>query len=145
MHWWDTATVSKNIGARWSETATKFSEAFHTYTFVWTPDAYTVYVDGVKYGDYSITTGNLGANEAETFRQPMFLIFGTGIADTNYGPVYNESKYQEPFSDYEIDYVKISQRVSDGGLMNITRKSDIQVKRTTEQHEKLLKDFGLTN
>ena len=145
VHWWDTATVSKNIGARWSETATKFSEAFHTYTFVWTPDAYTVYVDGVKYGDYSITTGNLGANEAETFRQPMFLIFGTGIADTNYGPVYNESKYQEPFSDYEIDYVKISQRASDGGLMNITRKSDIQVKRTTEQHEKLLKDFGLTN
>lgn len=145
VHWWDTATVSENIGARWSETATKFSEAFHTYTFVWTPDAYTVYVDGVKYGDYSITTGNLGANEAETFRQPMFLIFGTGIADTNYGPVYNESKYQEPFSDYEIDYVKISQRASDGGLMNITRKSDIQVKRTTEQHEKLLKDFGLTN
>ena len=145
VHWWDTAIVSKNIGAQWSKTDNKFSEAFHTYTFVWTPDAYTVYVDGVKYGDYSITTGDLGANEAETFRQPMFLIFGTGIADTNYGPVYNESKYQEPFSDYEIDYVKISQRASDGGLMNITQKSDIEVKKTTEQHEKLLKDFGLTN
>ena len=32
----------------------------------------------------------------------------------------------------------------DGGLMNITRKSNIEVERTTEQHEKLLKDFGLT-
>lgn len=144
VHWWDTATVSGNIGAQWSDTKTKFSDDFHTYTFVWTPEAYTVYVDGVKYGYYSITYGKLGEEEAETFRQPMFLILGTGIAGVNYGPVYDESKYSEPFSDYEIDYVKISQRALDGGLMNITRKSDIEVKRTTEQHEKLLKDFGLT-
>ena len=75
----------------------------------------------------------------------MFLILGSGIADVDYGPMYDETKYKDPFPDYEIDYVKISQRASDGGLMNITRKSDIQVKRTTEQHEKLLKDFGLTN
>ena len=144
VHWWDTVTVSGNIGAQWSDTKTKFSDDFHTYTFVWTPEAYTVYVDGVEYGNYSITNGSLGANEAETFRQPMFLILSSGIADVDYGPMYDETKYKDSFLDYEIDYVKISQRASDGGLMNITRKSDIQVKRTTEQHKKLLKDFGLT-
>ena len=146
VHGWDTATVSGNIGAQWSDTKTKFSDDFHTYTFVWTPDSYTVYVDGVQYGNYSIKNGSLGAKEAETFRQPMFLILSCGIADVDYGPLYDETntKHSEPFSNYEIDYIKISQRASDGGLMNITRKSDTEVKKTTEQHEKLLKDFGLT-
>ena len=147
VHWWDTKDVSKNIGARWSNNDKSFSNDFHTYTVVWTPDAYTVYVDGVQYGNYSIKDGSLGANEAETFRQPMSLILSCGIAGVNYGPMYDEtnSKHSEPFSNYEIDYIKISQRASDGGLMNITRKSDTEVKKTTEQHEKLLKDFGLTN
>ena len=143
VHWWKTVDDHGDISAKWSETDTKFSDKFHTYTFVWTPDAYTVYVDGVKYGEYSITNGNLDG--ADTFRQPMFLIFGTGIADTDYGPMYGESKYSEPFSNYEIDYVKISQRASDGGLMNYTPKSTFEVDKTNAQHEKLLKDFGLTN
>lgn len=91
---------------------------YHVYGLQWTQNEYVFYVDGVEHFRYNIQNGCLSenGNNADTFRQPMFLILNARMeAEGKYGPAWAQGDPSTTIC--YIDYVRLYQRKSDKGFL----------------------------
>lgn len=82
-------------------TGTNFSEAYHIFTLVWTPESLSFEVDGVKYHEVAIE------EDMKEFLRSFYLIFNVAVG--GYWPGYPDATTTFPQSMY-IDYVRVFEK-----------------------------------
>jgi beta-glucanase (GH16 family) len=93
---------AKGIGAPYSLTSGKFSDAFHVYAVEWEPNRIRWYVDGNLY--QTRTPSDLPAGAAWAFDQPFFIILNLAVG--GYWPGNPDSATVFP-QRMLVDYVRV--------------------------------------
>ncbi|WBQ07150.1 ricin-type beta-trefoil lectin domain protein [Kribbella sp. CA-293567] len=86
-----------------------FSDAFHTFTVDWEPNAVTWYVDGIQFARK--TPADLGG-DPWVFDHPFFMIMNVAVG--GYWPGYPDGTTVMPQS-MVVDYVRVNSLTSGGG------------------------------
>ncbi len=94
-----------------------WSDDYHVFAVKWDAESITYYLDGKEYFTYTFEGSFLDKQTgADTFRQPVNLIFSTTMGSLGYGPFWEVGDLAS--TNVEIDYVRLYQSEKDGGNLN---------------------------
>jgi beta-glucanase (GH16 family) len=103
-------------------TGISFSQAYHIFTLVWTPETLSFEVDGVKYHEVTIE------DDMKEFLRSFYLIFNVAVG--GYWPGYPDASTIFPQSMY-IDYVRVFEKEGfnppDAPILNIEEETIGQI------------------
>lgn len=143
MHTWPT-TAGGNLGKvhysldrsyfdakrAYAGDGNKFSDGFHTFGTLWTPDGCKFTVDGKVYFEYNYVPGNKYYNDdIDTFHERMSLTVSMTVGNRSSGsdPVLG-APYWNTTNKYVVDYVHIYQ--IDGQDIFFTPQESVEIDRT---------------
>ncbi len=118
MHYFDTSNEWALISTpTYKTTGTDFTQDFHVYGMMWSPEAVTWFVDGVEVQ----RTEN---NEFNTPKQAMYVIANLAVGGSWPGPADETTPFP---ADLQIDYIRVYQRTPPATITPETLATDYQL------------------
>lgn len=122
VHYVDGENRKGETQGMYETTGISFSQAYHIFTLVWTPETLSFEVDGVKYHEVTIE------DDMKEFLRSFYLIFNVAVG--GYWPGYPDASTIFPQSMY-IDYVRVFEKEGfnppDAPILNIEEETIGQI------------------
>jgi beta-glucanase (GH16 family) len=100
-HWWDNGQHAEYGGSNKLPTG-KYSDEFHVFTIIWSPNSIKWYRDDIKYHEINIT----GAGLSE-FHENFHFIFNVAVGGEWPGSPNGNTQFPQIMA---VDYVRVFQQ-----------------------------------